>query len=205
MAGFPSVDAPVQTSKRAGAIVLARHGEPALSREVRLTARQYREFWAKYEVGGILPGQSPPALLIAGVKGAGVVISSTRLRSIESTQRLVGDRVFAREPILIEAPLPPPNFPSWVRLSPKIWGFLARFWWWYFNHHEGSETRREAEARADKAAAMLVGEAEAGHDVVVLAHGFFNFMIGRSLRRMGWRMTASEGFKYWSTRRFERD
>ena len=204
MAGFPSVDAPVRTSKRAGAIVLARHGEPALSRKVRLTARQYREFWDRYEVGGILPGQSPPALLVAGVKGAGVVISSTRRRSIESCEVLVGDRVFAREAVLIEAPLPPPNFPSWVRLSPKIWGFLARFWWWYFNHHEGAETRREAEARADKAAAMLVREAEAGHDVVVLAHGFFNFMIGRSLRRLGWRMTASEGFKYWSTRRFER-
>jgi broad specificity phosphatase PhoE len=204
MAGFPSVDAPVQSPKRAGAIVLARHGEPALSRKVRLTAREYREFWARYEVGGILPGQSPPALLIAGVKGAGAVISSTRLRSIESAQALVGDREFVRDPILIEAPLPPPNLPSWVRLSPKIWGFLARFWWWYFNHHEGAETRRQAEARADRAAAMLVGEAAAGHDVVVLAHGFFNFMIGRSLRRMGWRMTDSQGFKYWSTRRFER-
>jgi broad specificity phosphatase PhoE len=204
MAGFPSVDAPDQSSKRAGAIVLARHGEPALSRKVRLTARQYREFWARYEVGGILPGQSPPALLIASVKGAGVLISSTRLRSIESAQVLVGERVFAREPVLIEAPLPPPNLPSWVRLSPKIWGFLARFWWWYFDHHEGQETRREAEARADEAAAMLIDEAGRGQDVVVLAHGFFNFMIGRSLRRMGWKMTASEGFKYWSTRRFER-
>jgi broad specificity phosphatase PhoE len=89
-------------------------------------------------------------------------------------------------------------------MSPKLWGFFARFWWWYFNHHEGQETRRDAERRADKAAAMLIELAAEGQDVVVTAHGFFNFMIGRALRRRGWRMTASQGYKYWSTRRFER-
>jgi broad specificity phosphatase PhoE len=106
--------------------------------------------------------------------------------------------------MLIEAPLPPPNWPSWVRMSPKLWGFFARFWWWYFNHHEGQETRQDAEARADKAAQMLAALADQGQDVVVTAHGFFNHLIGRALRRRGWRLAASEGYKYWSTRRFER-
>jgi len=41
-------------------------------------------------------------------------------------------------------------------------------------------------------------------DVVVLAHGFFNFMVGRSLAKLGWRLVSSEGYKYWSMRRFER-
>jgi broad specificity phosphatase PhoE len=78
--------------------------------------------------------------------------------------------------MLIEAPLPPPNWPSWVRMSPKLWGFFARFWWWYFNHHEGQETRQDAEARADKAAQMLAALADQGQDVVVTAHGFFNHL-----------------------------
>ena len=39
---------------------------------------------------------------------------------------------------------------------------------------------------------------------MVLAHGFFNLLIGRALRKRGWRMTLREGYKYWSTRRFER-
>jgi broad specificity phosphatase PhoE len=195
----PAVRAP-----RPGAIVLARHGEPALSRKVRLNAAEYRAFWASYEVLGLLPGQTPPAMLAEFVGKAGAIVASTRLRSIESAQALAKDRDFARHPVLIEAPLPPPNFPSWVRLSPRLWGFFARFWWWFFNHHEGQETRRAAEIRADQAAAMLVGLAEGGQDVVVLAHGFFNFMIGRSLKRTGWRLTASQGYKYWSTRRFER-
>jgi hypothetical protein len=189
---------------RPGAIVLARHGEPALSRKVRLSAEEYRQFWARYEVIGILPGQVPPEKLSQFVARAGTLVSSTRQRSIESASALAGDRRVIQHEVLVEAPLPPPPWPRWVRFSPRIWGFLARFWWWFFNHHEGQETRAAAEARADEAAELLIAYAEHGEDVVVLAHGFFNFMIGRALRRRGWRLKSSEGYKYWSTRRFER-
>jgi len=190
--------------RRHGAIILARHGEPALSRKVRLTAAEYRAFWANYEIGGILPGQTPPDRLQRFVAECGTLVSSTRLRAIESARTMVGSRVFEHHEVLIEAPLPPPNFPSWLKLSPRIWGFMARFWWWYFNHHEGEETRAEAEARADRAAALLISLAADGENVVVLAHGFFNHLIGRSLKKLGWKLTESEGYKYWSMRRFER-
>ncbi|HZZ66958.1 MAG TPA: histidine phosphatase family protein [Phenylobacterium sp.] len=187
-----------------GAITLARHGEPALSRKVRLSSQEYREFWARYEIMGLLPGQTPPAALKDFVAGCDVLIASTRLRAIESAETVGGGRVFDRDAVLVEAPLPPPNWPAWVRLSPRLWGFFARFWWWFFNHHEGGETRRQAEQRADQAAAKLQALALEGRNVVVLAHGFFNLLIGRALRRRGWRMTLREGYKYWSTRRFER-
>jgi broad specificity phosphatase PhoE len=193
-----------QAVARHGAIVLARHGEPALSRKVKLSAAGYREFWATYEILGILPGQTPPQALKRFVAGCGAMVSSTRQRAIESAEALGDKRPFERHDLLIEAPLPPPNLPHWIKLSPSVWGFLARLWWWFFNHHEGQETRREAEVRADRAAALLIGLAAGGEDVVVLAHGFFNYMIGRSLKKLGWRLVQSEGWKYWSMRRFER-
>jgi hypothetical protein len=203
-AEVPHASARSSQRPRAGAIVLARHGEPLLSRDVKLNASEYREFWASYEVLGLLPGQSPPKTLAAFVERCGALVASTRLRSIESAEKLAPGRAFAREPVLVEAPLPPPSLPAWIRLSPSVWGFIARFCWWFFDHHEGQETRGQAEARADDAAAMLEGLAAQGEDVVVLAHGFFNFMIGRSLRRRGWKLVHSEGWKYWSMRRFER-
>lgn len=203
MATVLTADSARPAALRRGAIILARHGEPALSRKVRLTAQGYREFWARYEVLGIVPGQTPPDRLRRLAAECGTIVSSTRLRAIESTQALVGDRPFARHEVLIEAPLPPPDFPSWLRLSPRFWGFLSRVWWWFLNHHEGQETRAQAEARADRAADLLVELAAEGGDVVVLAHGFFNHLIGRSLRRRGWKLAESEGYKYWSVRRFE--
>lgn len=169
-----------------------------------LNAAGYGEFWARYEIGGLLPGQTPPDRLKRFVADCGTLVTSTRLRAIQSAQTVVGDKTFDRYEILIEAPLPPPRFPAWVRLSPKIWGFVARVWWWYLNHHDGQESRAEAEARADEAAALLVGFAANGQTVVVMAHGFFNHLIGRSLRRQGWKLAESEGYKYWSMRRFER-
>ena len=36
------------------------------------------------------------------------------------------------------------------------------------------------------------------------AHGFFNSMIGMELRRLGWRCVKGRGWRYWSTRYFER-
>ena len=205
MASALTAEVPAATTRsRTGAIILARHGEPALSRKVRLNAEQYREFWAKYEVVGLSPGQSPPNLLADFAAGCGTLVASTRPRSIESAQKLAQGRDFACEAVLVEAPLPPPRWPSWVRLKPSTWGFIARFWWWCFNHHEGQETRCEAEGRAGEAADMLERLAAEGADVVVLAHGFFNYMIGRVLKRRGWKLAHSEGFKYWSTRRFVR-
>jgi broad specificity phosphatase PhoE len=154
-------------------------------------------------VGGILPGQTPPAALGAFVLGCEILIASTRLRSIESAQLLAPGREFSRHEVLIEAPLPPPPWPAWIRLSPRIWGFLARFWWWFFNHHDEQETRREAETRADEAARQLIELAAGGQDVLVVAHGFFNTMVGLALARRGWRCVDDGGFKYWAARRFE--
>jgi hypothetical protein len=195
-------DPPVE--RRLGAIVLARHGEPALSRRVRLSAKEYRDFWARYEVLGIRPGQAPPQALLRIVERVGALVASTPLRSVESANALAGGREVLQHELLVEAPLPPPNWPAWIRLSPMLWGFIARIWWWYFDHHEGLETRAAAERRAGEAADLLIGYAERGEDVLVLAHGFFNFMIGRALRRRGWKLVSSGGYKYWSTRRFER-
>lgn len=198
-----TAEVPAKTSAvKSGSITLARHGEPALSRKVMLTAQEYRDFWARYEVGGLRPGQAAPPMLAGFVEKSGVLVSSTRLRAIESAAIVAGARPVIQEPLLIEAPLPPPNWP-W-RMSPRLWGFFSRFCWWFFDHHHGEENRAQAEARADLAAGKLIDLAAGGEDVVVLAHGFFNVLIGRALVKRGWRMTLREGYKYWSTRRFER-
>jgi broad specificity phosphatase PhoE len=184
-------------------VILVRHGEPALSRKVRLSAAGYRDWWARYEVGGLKAGQTPPDALLKTAAQARVVFASTRRRSVETTAALTRGRAFTEDPLFIEAPLPPPPWPGWITLPPRIWGVLARFWWWFFNHHEGQETRAEATARAAEAADRLIALAERGQDVLVVAHGFFNTMVGVALRRRGWRCTDDQGFRYWSARRFE--
>ncbi len=187
----------------AGAVILARHGEPALSRRVMLSAAEYRRWWARYEQGGLKPGQTPPADLVASADAAGKVFSSTRERSKESARAICRERVFSSDPLFIEALLPSPPFPAALRLPPACGGVISRFWWAVFDYHDGQESRGEAEARALAAARLLSEQTAGGEDVVLIAHGYFNFMIGRALVAQGWRRTLNQGFKYWSTRRFE--
>lgn len=189
---------------RTGAVILTRHGEPALSRKVRLSAAEYRAWWAKYEEGGLLGGQTPPEKLKVVARQAGVIIASTRRRAQETAQAVTAGRAFANDPMFIEAPLPPPYWPDWIKFSPRSWGFIARVWWWFFDHHDGQESRAQAQVRADEAARTVADLAAKGDDVLVLAHGFFNTMVGNSLKAQGWKCTSDEGFKYWCARKFEK-
>jgi broad specificity phosphatase PhoE len=190
---------------RSGAVILARHGEPDLSRKILLNAEGYRRWWNTYETRGLLAGQTPPDDLKSVAGKAGTIIASTRPRAMETALAVCGDKGFARDPMFIEAPLPPPPFPAWWRMSPRVWGFISRFWWWFFNHHGEEESRAEAEARAAQAAALVADLASGGQTVLIVAHGFFNTMIGEALKRQGWRCTDDQGFHYWRARRFERN
>ena len=184
------------------AIALARHGEPALSRKVRLTARGYRDWWATYELGGIRTDQSPPDSLKALAARATALFCSTRLRARQTARAVAGDREVMADEVFIEAPLPPPPLPDFITFRPPFWGFVARVAW-YLGYGEGDETRQEAEARAELAADRLIDASEHGGEVLLLAHGYFNNMIGVCLKRRGWKLVNDQGFHYWSVRRFE--
>ena len=188
--------------KTPGRIILARHGEPNLSRKIRFDSAGYRAWWARYEETGLREGQMPPAALAAMAEKSGVIIASTRKRSIETAHAVSSGRAFSQDPLFIEAPLPPPKWPSWIKLSPRMWGFFARVWWWFFNHHDGQETRVQAQTRANQAARMVTELADNGQDVLIVAHGFFNAMIGDALKRRGWRCVEDQGYRYWKARIF---
>ncbi len=185
-----------------GTIILTRHGRPALSRKVLLNATEYRAWWARYEVGGLLDGQSAPPELTRFAQTASVVASSTRRRAIESAALAAPGRAPASETVFVEAPLPPPPLPAWLRLSPRIWGFCTRFLWWFFNVHFDQESRAQAEARAEIAVDRLIEMAAAG-DVILFAHGFFNTLLARVFKARKWRYSENNGWKYWSTKRFD--
>lgn len=206
MANALTADPPkTVAASSAGSITLVRHGEPAQSRKIRLSSAEYRRWWARYEELGIKPGQTAPEPLKARARNADVVLVSVRPRAVETALAICGEhKVFERHDLLVECPLPPPKLPDWLKLSPKIWGFLARVRWILSDNHGEVETHKQAEARAERAARHVMGLAEAGQDVMVVAHGYFNQRVGGALQRLGWRLTDDQGFRYWSARKFER-
>lgn len=191
------------SSAASRSIVLARHGEPALSRDIKLSAAGYRDWWARYELGGLKLDQTPPDGLLAIARQADVIFASVRPRAVETAEAVVAGKHFVRDPMFVEAPLPPPPLPGFIKFGPRTWGVIARIAWW-LGHNEGGETRSEAEQRAHAVALRLIAATETEGDVLVLAHGYFNHMVGVALKRLGWKLVENRGFKYWAMRRYLR-
>lgn len=190
-----------RTAAQIGTIVIARHGQPNVNRNVRVDRRGYRDWWANYDRSGLHPDEKPPERLQALAGRADLIYASTLQRAIHTAQMLAGGREISTDPVFIEAPLPPP--PIWGRRRPGAWGVWARAAWW-LGWHEGGETRPQAEVRAEAAVATLTAQALRGQNVLLCAHGWFNRMMRPVLRAQGWRELENGGDNYWSFRRYEK-
>lgn len=194
---------PIQHEPGFDTIILVRHGKPALSRKVRLTWQEFRDWWGEYDLGGIKPGQRPPKKVRAWATHADFIVSSPLPRAVESAELAAGREPDALLPGLIEAALPSPPLGG-LRLRPKSWGTVARILW-YIGYSDGMESHREARARANQVCEELEAYASGGKIVYVSAHGWFNRMVKGSLMARGWRCKSQNGDLHWSFRRMVRE
>lgn len=187
---------------RPGPIIISRHGKPALDRSAgpKLTWSEYKNWWARYEEGSLAEGQAAPERLKAAVRDSAVVLSSTRPRAFETAQLAAPWATIEQSDLFIEANLPPPTW-NGVRFLPKTWNILARAAWMQ-GHKLDGEGVKEAELRAEAAAAYLVERAQEGQ-VYLAAHGWFNRMLRPNLKKLGWRCRRDGGDSYWSYRVYE--
>lgn len=183
-------------------LIIARHGKPALSRKVKLTWQGYKDWWVRYDEGGLKPDQKFPKKLSKWVGRADVIMSSPLRRAIESAELISGRTVDVIEDRLVEAALPPPRLFK-LKLRPKTWGTLSRIVW-QLGWSGGMESRVEARARVNDMCDILASHAAEGKIVYVSAHGWINRMLKGSLTKRGWKMKSQNGDLHWSFRRFER-
>ena len=186
-----------------GRIITARHGRPDLSRDVKITSREYGDWWARYDASGLAPEEHPPEALTRLAASAQTVLSSTLPRAIETAAKATGGRCeVPADPIFVEAPLPPPPIPL-LKLRPGAWGVVSRTFWFVGYAPEGVENHWETWRRVRKVTARLAEHAAKG-DVLLCAHGYLNWMIDRRLRQEGWkRIERDGGNHYWSWRIYE--
>lgn len=190
-----------------GLIVTARHGRPDVDRTVKITAREYGFWWANYDKTGLAPGQEPPDRLLEIASGAQVILCSTLPRSIETADKVVkGAKIVPQDAMFVEAPLPAPPIPSFIRLTPTTWGVISRMFWFIGYAPKGCENHFRAQRRVRRVADRLVSEAmQADGDVLLCAHGYLNWMIHRVLVRRGWALVDHQGGNhYWSHRAYRK-
>lgn len=190
-----------------GMIVTARHGRPDVDRSVKITAREYGDWWAGYDRAGLAPGQTPPESLVAIASEAKTVLCSTLPRAIETADAVVDDaRIVPRDAMFVECPLPPPPlFPDFIKLTPTTWGVISRGFWTFGYAPSGVENHWGARRRVRAIADRLSQEAETSGDVLLCAHGYLNWMLNSTLLKTGWQLVDHQGKNdYWSFRAYRR-
>jgi broad specificity phosphatase PhoE len=196
--------APSETRpKRVGAverrvrIVLVRHGKPAIATNPRTCHRGFRTYIDAYQDARLDPGSLPPAELVALVSGSDWVFTSPAPRATDSARRLLPEAELIADPLFEEAPLASPCIPL-LKMKVPAWAVMARVLW-HAGYHPEIETYKRARLRAAEAAEILLGRAAKDSGVAVLvAHGYFNAMIGRVLRKRGLRRSGMHRAAFWN-------
>lgn len=187
-----------------GRIITARHGRPDVDRTVRISAREYGDWWANYDLAGLAPEESPPEALVKLAENCDIVLSSSLPRAIETAQKIVkSSRDVPQDPVFVEAPLPAPPVP-FLKLNPTRWGQISRTFWFLGYAPKGMEGHIHSWKRVKKVADQLISHAATGGDVLLCAHGYLNWMIDEHIRRRGWVRVDHQGRNhYWSWRVYE--
>ena len=107
------------------------------------------------------------------------------------------------DPLFAEAPLASPRLPYLQMEVPK-WAVVSRILW-HAGFHPEIENPGAARARASKAADFLIARARTTGLAALVAHGYFNWMIGRQLLKRGFRSTGTHQARYWNTVIYENE
>jgi broad specificity phosphatase PhoE len=188
---------------QSGSIVLARHGRPDTDKSRRIDAKGYYQWWRGYDESGLDPSSAPPQNLLDEAKRAHRIYASDLRRAQETAMAVAKGRTVHHDVVFTEAALPPPPFPSLIRMRPPMWDVWSRSLWW-LGYSGGFESRAQAETRAFAAVAAIDPVARQGENVLVCAHGWFNRMMRPVLVANGWNCVYDGRDDYWSFRRYER-
>ncbi len=181
-------------------IIIIRHGKPALSRKVWLNWKEYRKWWKDYDKGGLAESQQIPEALKVLMQTTEYIFSSSMNRSYETANLLnQKDLNIEKKTLFIEAALPPPHLPDWVKMKPGYWGVIARICW-CFGWSDQMESQKQARIRAQKTAELLVQTTQSYQQIALTAHGWFNRMVKSALLKTGCECVYECGDGHWSWR-----
>lgn len=183
-------------------IILIRHGKPHIALGPKASHAGFADYIGTYEEAGLAPSDLPPQELRDLVRELDHVFTSDRPRSRQSAAAMAPHAVLTADPLFAEAPLASPRIPL-LRMGVPKWAVVSRILW-HMGFAPGIENAALAALRAEKATDILVARAQEAGTAVLVAHGYFNWMIGRRLKRRGFVRTGSHQARYWNTVTYEK-
>jgi len=177
-------------------IVLVRHGKPAISTKYKTSHYGFADYIDAYEAAGLDPDSVPPEELRDLARGISAVYTSHRPRSRESAHAIAPHAELISDILFEEAPLASPRIPM-IKLGVPAWAVMSRILW-HAGYHPEIENYGRSKLRAQKAADILIAKAKSDGTAVLVAHGYFNAILGRELARRGFRSKGHHRVRFWN-------
>ncbi|WP_243293102.1 phosphoglycerate mutase family protein [Bacillus sp. FJAT-47783] len=178
-------------------ISLIRHGRSKFTENRRISSKEFHDWVKSYDEHGVFEETIYPSLTTEKIQSSNLVITSDLKRAIESAKllspkvELISNSLFNET----ELPLPSVNLKG-LKLIPNYWLVVMRSLW-LSGYSNGCESLKEAKQRSKKAAQLLVEYAEEHNTVCLVGHGFFNRLLAKELKNMGWEGKRTSA-KHWS-------
>ncbi|MGH6878083.1 MAG: histidine phosphatase family protein [Rhizomicrobium sp.] len=177
-------------------IILIRHGQPDIPVAPRASHHEFRSYIDAYEQSGLDPDSAPPEELQDLVGELSAVFTSGRKRAHDSARALAPNAELIADPLFAEAPLASPRIPI-LRMTVPKWAVVARVLW-HAGYHPEIEDYRRAKRRGSEAADILMARARQDGAAALVAHGYFNLIIGRELRHRDFTKSGSHRARFWN-------
>lgn len=183
-------------------IILIRHGKPAIPTAPVARHHEFRSYIDAYEEAGLDPADAPPEELRDLVRELDAVFTSGRKRAADSAKVLAPNAELIVDPLFVESPLASPRIPL-LKMKVTKWAVVSRLMW-YAGFSPKIEGYRKSKRRAKQAADILIKRAQTTGGTALVAHGYFNYLIGIELRRRGFVQAGRHKAKYWNDVTYER-
>lgn len=177
-------------------IILVRHGKPAISTRIKTSHRGFSDYIDAYEETGLDPSSVPPEEVQDLVRELSAIYTSGKPRAQDSARALAPHAELIADPLFVEAPLASPRIPL-LKVGVPTWAVMSRLMW-HAGYHPEIECYRRAKQRACRAADTLIQRAREDGTCALVAHGYFNAIIGRELRRRGFKRSGADRVRYWN-------
>jgi broad specificity phosphatase PhoE len=186
-------------------ITLVRHGKSLWVENKPITCLEFKNWVKNYDGIGVFEEKSYPPETLKKINSANIFITSDLKRAIESAKYINPSLPLISDPLFRETELPIPvtKFGG-LKLNPNIWVVILRCMW-FSGYSIGCESLTEAKRRAEKASTFLIKFAKEHNHVVLVGHGFFNRLIGKELKKMGWDGKKKTSTKHWNSTSYSFD
>ena len=164
----------------------------------KITFAEFKNWVEKYDFNGVFEESTYPEVTIEKVATAELVVTSDLKRSIVSASLLNPKVKTISDPLFRETELPANTAILFnIKLKPNYWAVLLRLLW-FSGYSNKCESLSQAKLRAKKASQQLIGYANEHKSIVLVGHGFFNMLIAKEFKKMGWKGKRKAVAKHWN-------